>query len=461
MNKLHLQNEISEALSQGDMENAFGLLDTYDNEFPRDLFFYLASSDALLFFSDFETIIALMEDAIEQGFDNAMIYERLGDAYFDLAMYQPALDNYLKCDLATPDKDTLHVSYSIANCYEELGDFNSAINYYEDVLLEYEDHIPSLLGCGICYLYAGKKERGIEYLDQCVALDKNTLENISFELIEFDDKDVFLRYLNQMKDNPLYYRFASDHFYAKGENALALALFRKFAELKPFLHNKAHLAQLYDLNDKPEEAKKIYKAILRSEDDSEFLYDSIDAHLEAYLYLDSLDYLDYVSSHFEDCEAYTAIFLRVFRFSMDVLDGFLMDTLMAMDHSDFTTAEWDRYNEILAMYYVGSEQFEEAVDLLNELDPDTVTGYYYLYISASFNLEDYQTVVDYYDRAEPNGFLAYMCYLSLVYLHRTAEGDRVLYDFLKYMTENPGTPGSDFFMDFLEQFFAYIDSKGE
>lgn len=157
MNKLHLQNEISEALSQGDMENAFGLLDTYDKEFPRDLFFYLASSDALLFFSDFETIIALMEDAIEQGFDNAMIYERLGDAYFDLAMYQLALDNYLKCDLATPDKDTLHVSYSIANCYEELGDFKSAINYYEDVLLEFEDHIPSLLGCGICYLHAGKK----------------------------------------------------------------------------------------------------------------------------------------------------------------------------------------------------------------------------------------------------------------------------------------------------------------
>ena len=88
-----MQDLIIEQIENDDLENAEHSIQEYCFEYGKDEFYYMASSDVLLANEEYDYVIELMNDALEDGIENDIVYERLGDAYFGLQDFENAILN--------------------------------------------------------------------------------------------------------------------------------------------------------------------------------------------------------------------------------------------------------------------------------------------------------------------------------------------------------------------------------
>ena len=455
MNKDTLRRKIINLLDEKDVEGLFKAYDEYEKNFSVDLFYYLSYSDALLLLDDFESILNLMDEALEHGFDNSMVYERKADAFHGLHRYSDAIEWYLKCDVDSDSKDILHVLFMLGLCYKELHSYDQAITYFEDVLLDYEDYVPALVYCGLCYVYTDNLRRGREYLDQSICLDCSVLSEICEGLMDSNDS-VFLPYLNQLKDDDLREELATQHYCDNKNYSSALVYWESFTERHPFVHNKSYLARLYELNGQNHLSKVIYQSILDEKEEDSSLYYSIEAHLEAYRHLDNHQYLNYVKNHWNLIQTIPNIYFVFFEFLIKMHDKELVSDMFTLDIvSSFKNSEKEHYTRMRASYYIMVREYLDAIHYLLSIKPEECSIYYKTLVTAYFYHGDYQNVLDIYEKGMPNGLIAYMVYMSMSRLGQEEQANDFLYAFCQKILDDEPIEDIDVFLGFVEDLMLF------
>lgn len=453
MNKLDLQNEILSALDVEDLPLLYDLLEDYESQFSYDSFYYLSYSDGLILLQDYEEILALMDEAMDYGFVNSLIYERKADAFYALSDYQSALDLYLKCDFEKDEQDSLHLLFMIGLCYKQLACYEEAIPFFEDILLEEESNIHTLLNCAFCYLEIGKNQRGCEYLDRVLCLDSSFLSDICEFLCPFED-DLFFAYTNRIKDLDVKDEMICQHYFIKEDYAKAIPYWKGFTERHPYIHNLDYLAQLYDLNHNLKEAQACYQSILAKNNMDDSFY-SIKAVLNAYHYLKRKDYSSFVQKNWSLVESYPPIYLLFLDYLIKMQDRIFLPRLFLLDCvSSFNDYQQKEYKRLRVSYYLLKDEYKEAIQYLLSFSPNELDHYYRSLVLAYFYQGDYQAVLDTYQNGMPNGLIAYMAYMSYISMGKFKEADQLFLSFTSEISQGIEIEEADIFLHFVDDLLS-------
>lgn len=448
MNKTDLQNQILSALDQEDLNLLYDLLQKYELYFDYDSFYYLSYSDGLILLEDYEEILALMDEALENGIVDSFIFERKGDALYALADYQEALTSYLNCDIDSDDLDSLHVLFMIGLSYKELGFFEEAIPFFEDILLEEESNTYTLFHCGLCYLETNQIERGREYLDRVVDFDDSFLYEIVENLIDFDS-ELFFHFLNRLSDIDDQEELSCRYYFMQGDYAQAISFWTAFTKRHPFLHNIDYLAKIYDLNRDKERAEACYQRILQDQNSDDSYY-GISAVLNAYHYLNDSSYSSYVQSNLASIEVYPPIYLLFLDFLVKMQDQDFLPRLFFIDLvSRFDWHELGEYRSLRVTYLILMGHYQEAIDYLLSISPEEFDHYYRMLVIAYFYNADYEEVLAIYQKGMPNGLIASMAYMSYISLQRFDEADTFLIEFTNEIKKGNSIEEIDVFLRYV------------
>lgn len=448
MNKTDLQNQILSALDQEDLNLLYDLLQKYELYFDYDSFYYLSYSDGLILLEDYEEILALMDEALENGFVDSFIFERKGDALYALADYQGALSSYLNCDFDSDDLDSLHVLFMIALSYKELGFYEEAIPFFEDILLEEQSNTYTLFHCGLCYLETDQIERGREYLDRVVDLDDSFLYEIVSSLLDFGS-DLFFHFLNRLSDIDDQDELSCQHYFIQGDYAKALPFWIAFTKRHPFLHNIDYLAHIYDFNSNKEKAEQCYQKILQDQNSDDSYY-GISSVLNAYHYLNENSYSTYVKSHWALIEEYPSFYLIFLDFLVKMQDQVFLPELFSIDLvSSFEAYELEQYRSLRLTYFILIGQYQEAIDYLLSFSSEEFDHYYRMLVIAYFYQGDYEAVLEIYQKGMPNGLIASMAYMSYISLQRFDEADTFLIEFTNEIKKGDSIEEIDVFLRYV------------
>ncbi len=102
--------------------------------------------------------------------ERAQVY--IGDCYFRLQQFGDAERNYLQYLTKYPERGffTLAVKQSLAYVYEAKGDYNKAISFFTDASsdLPEEDRLRTFMDIGRCYEEMGKFDFAVDYYQKVV-----------------------------------------------------------------------------------------------------------------------------------------------------------------------------------------------------------------------------------------------------------------------------------------------------
>jgi tetratricopeptide (TPR) repeat protein len=229
--KLMQQMDILDYLQNEKYDEALDALEKYEISVGNDSFYYLASSDIYLKMEDYNQVLSLMYDAIEGGYDQPEIYERISDAYLALHQFEDAKVWLAKCDRSGTGAASLHILCLYGYCLYGLKEYKEAVNCFEDVLLETDDNVCCYLA-GCCYVHLGNTKRAAQYFEKvwhynnyiydicrvlCNGHDLETLEHfLSYISGEAHFKE---RILGEFYQTEKQTDFAIEHF----ENAASLS----------------------------------------------------------------------------------------------------------------------------------------------------------------------------------------------------------------------------------------------
>lgn len=114
----------------------------------------------------------IYNDAIDLFPESYEAYFYLGNNYYALSKFEKAKQVYIKLlELNPPDDIRLKVNLSLANIYDELKDYNKAIEFAKKVLTFDSKNVTGNYNMGIIYFNKGDIEMAMEYLLRIIHLN--------------------------------------------------------------------------------------------------------------------------------------------------------------------------------------------------------------------------------------------------------------------------------------------------
>lgn len=150
----------------------------------RDLQFY--APNCALAFDPWQKALKIYQEISDKE-NQAVILEKLGNAYYCLSDYTNAINSYDQASTIAQKHNYREIQArnisNIGSVYNSLADYNQAIKYYEEALklLQQQDtqlKAEILRGRGNVYNYQGKYNEAIQDYSQALAIDQN-LQNAS------------------------------------------------------------------------------------------------------------------------------------------------------------------------------------------------------------------------------------------------------------------------------------------
>ena len=113
----------------------------------------------------------------------------LADIYFDLCLYDEAIDEYVKAVGLGSDFADLNTKLAIA--YRERGDFEAALEKFQDALKSNVSYVPAYLHLGVTYYMRGLVDKAVEVWQAALKADPEAKEaKVYLEFIrDRQDKD--------------------------------------------------------------------------------------------------------------------------------------------------------------------------------------------------------------------------------------------------------------------------------
>lgn len=451
-----LQDLIIEQIENDDLEIAKENIQEYRFKYGVDEFYYMALSDILLFNEDYENIIDLMNHALEDGIENDIVYERLGDAYFGLQDFENAIKNFKKCHLEQDNPNLLHTIYMIGLSYFHLQDHENAISYFEDVLLENETS-EVLYNCALSYLSIRKLSRAMEYFEKLLD-DDYLIEPICQELIfadYFDEADYIAQKTNKISQ-ALLSRIKADYLFSNYRLDEALSYILNALKKIKSDALKYNLASIYESNNEIEKADAIFHEILENNelnDDEPF--DFVLAHIETLkrLNVDDIQYLRQLEPFVQNsCGAFTLLL----KFALDkhlqsYQDHLIYDVEYGSPESD---SEYIFYMMILLDVHLEHERYEMVLNTFDHISQEF--QYYFLThkLKALYHLKDYEGVIAMYDDVMPDGYSAIILLKACLKLERYSVSNRLFNDMMEADSEK--VAGKKLFWEYVAD---HVDSS--
>ncbi len=428
-----MQDLIIEQIENDDLENAGQSIKEYCFQYGKDEFYYMASSDVLLANEEYDYVIELMNDALEDGIENDIVYERLGDAYFGLQDFESAIQNFKQCHLEQDDPNLMHTIYMIGLSYFHLQDYAHAISYFEDVLLENET--PEVLyNCAVSYLCIGKVSRAMDYFEKLLDIDY-LIEPICQELIfanYFDEADQIVQRTN-MISKAFLSRIKADYLFSN--QRLDEALPYILEALKEINSDalKYNLATIYEKNNEFDKANTLFHEIIENtelNDDKPF--DFVLAHTDALKHLNISDfqYLYLLEPYVHDnCGAFTLLLKFALDHDLDDYQDYLINDV---NHGEpESDSEYIFYMMILLDVHLEHKRYEIVVDLFDAIPLEYQSYFLTHKLKALYKLEDYESIIGMYDDVMPDGYNAIIILKACLKLERYSVSNRLFNDMLK------------------------------
>lgn len=126
-----------------------------------------------------EQAFADLDEAYEQGENKQLIARARGIASYHASDYQGAVEYYLEA-LSYSDSRVDELDYDInfylAQAYEKLGDYQSAISTYSAILAMDKSRILAYYNRGCDYLVTGEHDLAMSDFNQSLAMDENNYD---------------------------------------------------------------------------------------------------------------------------------------------------------------------------------------------------------------------------------------------------------------------------------------------
>ncbi len=135
--------------------------------------------------------------------DDMLALLQKGHTLFQMGLYTMALDCYLDYNDTISDSQS---SIFIAECFEKMEDFKSALMYYK-LAVEYDpESFDGLCGAAVCLLELESYAESIEYAEKALRIDENASDAwvyLAEGLIGIDDSDnALFAYLKSVSIDP-------------------------------------------------------------------------------------------------------------------------------------------------------------------------------------------------------------------------------------------------------------------
>ena len=405
MNQEEFQDTIIAALENNEWNKAYSLLMDYYDQFGSDYFYLISLSDVLLHREEYQDVIILLSEYEDKN--DLLANERLADAYLGLGFYEKALSK-LESLPNEDNPDLLHSFYLKGMAYYLLGQYENALDCFEDILLETEDR-DTLCAAALAYGHIDEDKRALECLEK-LSIYPEYLSQVLPEFLEMDEDDIFEQSIEYLKDSPsLYYHLLASLYFYRSWYDEALQAINKSLEQGKDIHSLyLKMCILSELHD-DKQVQSIQKEILDTPFDiSDFddfflvrstldkLYPALNAEKEHYIHL-WMSQVKTVESYFD-----LGYYLDDHLYS-DLLNELLND----MDVPTFYyMRDANRYQDLTVDWYFMNRLYEEAYDYLVSITYRRDAGYYRnLALSCGF-MGKWEKVLNYAKDAMPDGIAA-------------------------------------------------------
>lgn len=455
MNQDEFEDFIIEKIDDEEFEDAENLLIEYKERYSETYFYYLASSDLYMAMHIYDEVIYFMEKALEDGYDDIFIYERLGDSYFQMGEYEEAIDNFTQCGIEVDSPYILRIRFMIGMCYERMMEYGSAIPYFEDVLLEDENSSEVKLECGMCYLYEGNTERGFEYLDSlCINRDR------IYDVINEFDEDIPFEWIEHFaklfEDEDDQYYVLSNYYENKEEYEKCLPYVDKMIESDPNRFHYALKAYYYALMDDFNHVVEYYeKAMNAYRNETVFEYYELEAMIDIFNYLQLPRYVqnNYYKEFYPSLKEDERVYFDLANQAVDSHNKTLGNRLIKVHEYDNDP----RMIEFKIKYYLTFNLYKEGLDYLKTIDEFEYPGYMDAWIVFNYYLENYEDVIEYKEEAMENGVSAFLTYMSFGLLNQEENAEEYLKEFQEFVQEHGDEIRNlEFFVSVLGDFLDEI-----
>lgn len=115
----------------------------------------------------FEEAIELYNKLLDIDAYSILYWEELGKIHFQREEYDKAIDAF-EFAIAINSENNYYSMYAVANCYFNIGNYERAEEYYQQIHERYPDTVDPLFHMGMCRVNNGDDEQALDYFTQAL-----------------------------------------------------------------------------------------------------------------------------------------------------------------------------------------------------------------------------------------------------------------------------------------------------
>lgn len=116
----------------------------------------------------FDEAIALYNQLLDMDAYSTLYWEELGKIYFLREEYDKAIDAF-EFAIAINSESSYYSMYAIANCYFNIGNYEHAEEYYQQIHEIYPETVDPLFHMGMCCVNRGNDNQALEHFTKALA----------------------------------------------------------------------------------------------------------------------------------------------------------------------------------------------------------------------------------------------------------------------------------------------------
>ena len=115
----------------------------------------------------FDEAIVLYNQLLDRDAYSTLYWEELGKIHFQREEYDKAIDAF-EFAIAINSENNYYSKYAVANCYFNIGNYERAEEYYQQIHERYPDTVDPLFHMGMCRVNRGEDEQALDYFTQAL-----------------------------------------------------------------------------------------------------------------------------------------------------------------------------------------------------------------------------------------------------------------------------------------------------